>query len=86
MPTCSTERTRITCAVVLSPPSISTARLTSSRAICEASFFCETMRGDLSFAHLVVQAVGAEDQNIARLQGESGGIRRDKHLRPHASG
>src|ERR1019366_5164051 len=43
MPTCSTERTRITCAVVLSPPSISTARVTSSRAISSMLFCCETI-------------------------------------------
>ena len=40
MPTCSTDRTRITCTVVLSLPSISNALATSSRAISSAAFGC----------------------------------------------
>ncbi len=45
-------------------------------------FFLRSDGGDLGFAHLVVQAVGAQDQHIARLQGEGRGVGRDKHLRP----
>src|SRR5580658_2953864 len=81
MPTCSTERTRITCAVVLSPPSISTARVTRSRAISSAVFF---LRGDLrdhGLGHLVVQAVGAEHQHVAGFERDSRRVRRNKHLR-----
>jgi hypothetical protein len=59
----------MTCAVVLSPPSISTARATSSRAISSMFFFCETISAISRLAHLVVQAVGAKHQHVARPAG-----------------
>jgi hypothetical protein len=67
MPTCSTERTRITCAVVLSPPSISTARHQLPGNFVHVSSFARRFR-DRRFAHFVVQAVGAEHQHVAWLQ------------------
>ena len=79
------SRTRITSAVVLSLPSISTARATSSRAISSAGLLCEADVRDGLVAHLVVQAVGAQHQHVARLQRNRRRVRRDEHLRPQRS-
>jgi len=80
MPTCSTARTRITCAVVLSPPSISTARATSSRPV-PRSLVLRHDRGDLRVAHLVMQP-SCTAPAVAGLQRQRRCVRRHEHSGP----
>jgi hypothetical protein len=60
---------RMTWAVVLSPPSSSTARVTEFAGDFVDVFVLRDDGGEVSLAHFVVQAVGAEDQYVVRPAG-----------------